>query len=45
MMNYYELKNIKTGEMVALNAQNFLRACEQAGWKPLDTRCIYKCPV
>lgn len=45
MMNYYELKNIKTGEMAVVNAQNFQRACEEAGWKPWHTKCIYKCAL
>jgi hypothetical protein len=45
-MNYfYEIKNTKTQETTENIAPNFGTACQDAGWRPQDCKCIWKAKV
>ena len=45
MKYFYEIKNTKTQETTENIASNFATACQGAGWKPQDCKCIWKASV
>lgn len=40
-MKYYEIKNKKTNETAQQIATTFAKACDQAGWRVKDCRCVW----
>ena len=45
MKYFYEIKNTKTQENSYTVAENFATACQHAGWRPQDCKCIWKASV
>ena len=45
MKYFYEIKNTKTQETTENIAPNFATACQGAGWRPQDCKCIWKAKV